>query len=93
MLQNRRGVRLKVCFQRMQKDSDPRTGPKAIRNWLRQKNDKPPQPPKTRLARLSEITKVKQPGRKFLRILMNSVEWHLESSFQAGQGRHYFVVF
>ena len=68
MLQNRRGVSLKVRFQRMQKDSYTRPGPKTTRKWPRKKNDKPPQPPKTRPARRSEITKAKQLGCKFLRI-------------------------
>lgn len=51
-----------------QTDSYKRHGPKATGHWPRKKNDKPPNPPKTRQAKANEIQKAKLLGFKFLLI-------------------------
>ena len=69
MPQGRSGPSLKTRCLKMQVDAYQRQGPKTTRQWPRKKNDRPPQPPKTRLASAAEIQKAKQLGFKFLLIL------------------------
>ena len=68
LAQHQRGLSLATRLQRIQKDFDTRTGPKAIRKWPRKKNDKPPRPPQIKPAPEAEIIKAKQLGFKSLRI-------------------------
>lgn len=66
MQQGRGGRSLARRCLTMQTDHHTRRGPKATRPQPRKKNDKPPQPPKTRLANPAEIRKAKLLGFKFL---------------------------
>jgi len=68
MQQGKRGKSLARRCQTAQTDRYQRHGPKETRDWPRKKNDKPPQPPKTRPAKATEIQRAKQLGFKFLLI-------------------------
>lgn len=68
MQQSRRGTPLAKRWLTTQTDSYQRKGPKTTRDWPRKKNDKPPNPPKTRPAKQSEIKRAKELGFKFLLI-------------------------
>lgn len=63
-----RGKSFKRLCLEMQVDSYTRSGPKCTRPYPRKKNDKPPKPPKIKLATPAEIQKAKQLGYKFLLI-------------------------
>jgi hypothetical protein len=66
--QGRGGKSIARRCLRAQIDTYHRRGPKETRVWPRKKNDKPPQPPKTRPAKANEIQRAKQLGFKFLLI-------------------------
>ena len=68
MQQGRYGPSLRTRSLASQIDTYKRSGPKTTRKWARKKNDKPPQPPKTRPATPQEIQKAKQLGFKVLLI-------------------------
>jgi hypothetical protein len=64
--QGRRGKPLKRRCLAMQVDDYHRKGPKATGEYPRKKNDKPPQPPRTKVATAVEIKKATRLGFKFL---------------------------
>lgn len=66
MQQNRNGPSLKTRCLKMRIDSYERKGPKVTRKWARKKNDKPPQPPKTRAPKKHEVERAQQLGFKRL---------------------------
>lgn len=66
MQQGCRGRSLKQRCLDMQVDDYRRKGAKATGEYPRKKNDKPPQPPKTKVATAAEIRKATRLGFKFL---------------------------
>jgi hypothetical protein len=68
MQQSRSGKSLKQRCLKMQVDSYVRSSSKTRQNWPRKKNDEPPQPPKIRPAKTTEVQKAKQLGIKFLQL-------------------------
>lgn len=66
MQQGRRGKSIKQRCLDMTIDDYKRTRPKATGQYPRKKNDKPPQPPKIKVATVAQIRKATQLGFKFL---------------------------
>lgn len=66
MQQSRRGKSLKRRCLDITVDDYKREGPKATGEFPRKKNDKPPQPPKTKVATAAEVRKATRLGFKFL---------------------------
>jgi hypothetical protein len=66
MQQSRRGKSLKQRCLKMTVDDYQREGPKATGEFPRKKNDKPPQPPKTKVATAAEVRRAARLGIKFL---------------------------
>jgi hypothetical protein len=68
MQQGKSGKPLAKRCLTSQIDNYQRKSAKTTRAWARKKNDKPPKPPKTRMATKKEIQKAKQLGFKALLI-------------------------